>query len=93
MKLGILLGQTGRYEEALKEFHFVERLRPHNLMMLYCTGMALKDMRRCGRAVRYRQKLLEDERAYRYPGHRERAIQNIEVCRDRGVHQQRINQY
>jgi tetratricopeptide (TPR) repeat protein len=33
LRLGMLLRERGRYEEALKEFHAVERLRPHNPMM------------------------------------------------------------
>ena len=90
MRLGILLREKKSYEEALQEFHFVEKIRPHNPMMLFYTGMTLKDMGRCGRAVHYLQRFLKDPRIAKFPKKKEQAVQAIDGCGGvRGEHQRR----
>ncbi len=91
MKLGILLHSRSKNEEALKEFHFVERLRPHNSMMLYYTGMTLKDMRRCGLSIQYLQRFLKNPAAAKYTVKKKNALQGIEDCGGaRGGYQRRV---
>ena len=80
MKLGVLLKEHGNYQEALREFHFVERLRPHIPMVLFYTGMTFKQMGRCGMSVQYLNRFLKDRRGNRYPAKKEMAIAAIEEC-------------
>lgn len=90
MKLGILLLQKEKYKEALREFHFVERVRPRNSMMLFYSGITLKYMGRCGRAVQYLQRFLKDPQANRFPKKQEQALRTIRDCGGvRGGYQQR----
>ncbi len=91
MKLGILLHSRSKNEEALKEFHFVERLRPRNPMMLYYTGMTLKDMRRCGLSIQYLQRFLKNPAAGKQGVKKKNALQGIEDCGGaRGGYQRRV---
>jgi tetratricopeptide (TPR) repeat protein len=91
MKLGILLRARGGNDEALKEFHFVERLRPRNTMTIFYTGMTLKDLKRCGLSVLYLQRFLADRKAARFPKKREEAAQAINDCGGaRGGYQRRV---
>jgi tetratricopeptide (TPR) repeat protein len=80
LKLGLLLRKGGRYQEALREFHFVERLRPHNILPVYYSGMTFKDMGKCGKAVQYMNRFLKDDRAAKYPRKTEQALATIEEC-------------
>jgi tetratricopeptide (TPR) repeat protein len=80
MKLGILLKDQGRYPAALQEFHFVERARPHNPMMLFYSGMTFKQMGQCGRTVPYLHGFLKDQRINQYPQKKHIAIQAIKEC-------------
>ena len=90
LRLGMLLRERGRYEEALKEFHFVERLRPHNPMMLFYTGMTMKDVGKCGRAVQYLQRFMKHKKVNQFPRKKERAMETIEACGEKGARQRRI---
>ncbi len=91
MKLGILLRELGRYREAEKEFHFVERVRPHNLAVVFYSGMTFKDMDKCGKAVQDLNRFLKDKRADKYPRKKEMAVAAIEECGgDRPGRQKRI---
>ncbi len=93
MRLALLLREHGRYQEALKEFHFVGRLRPNYLLVAYFEGITLKDMGRCGRAVQNLNKFLKDGRANRHPQKKEKALGIIEDCGgDRPGHQRRARQ-
>ncbi len=90
MQLAALLRETGKYQEAMKEFHFVERLRPGFLLPVYFEGMTYKDMGRCGKSVQYLNKFLKDRRAVRHPAKKEKALRSIEECGgDRPGRQQR----
>ncbi len=80
MKLGILLRERGSYMEAMKEFHFVERLRPRNLPIVFYTGMTFKDLKKCGKAVQYLNRFLKDKRVGTYPQLKEQALVAIEQC-------------
>lgn len=80
MRLAILLRERGRYKEALKEFHFVERLRPNYLLTVYFEGMTYKDMGMCGKAVQYLNKFLKDGRVSKHPQKKEQALRVIEEC-------------
>ncbi len=80
MKLGVLWKKQGRNEAALKEFHFVERLRKNDPIMLFFTGMTLKDMNRCGKAVQYLQRFLKHQFAGRVPDKKGQAKQAIQDC-------------
>ena len=80
MKLGMLLREDGRYQEALKEFHFVERLRPNYLPAVYFVGMAFKDMDKCGKAVQNLNRFIKDKRVDTYPRKKEAAARAIEEC-------------
>jgi tetratricopeptide (TPR) repeat protein len=80
MKLGVLLHDRGKYQDALQEFHFVERLRPRYPMMLFYTGMTFKQLGICGRSVRYLNRFLHDPRVRNYPAKREKAVLTVEEC-------------
>jgi tetratricopeptide (TPR) repeat protein len=80
MKLGLLLKKGGEYQKALREFHFVERLRPHNVLTSYYSGVTFKDMGKCGKAVQYLNRFMKDKRAIKYPRKREQALLIIEEC-------------
>jgi tetratricopeptide (TPR) repeat protein len=80
LRLGILLRQRGRYPEAMKEFHFVERVRPHNLPVVFYSGMTYKDMGKCGKAVQYLNRFLKAKSVDQYPGKKELALAAIEQC-------------
>jgi Flp pilus assembly protein TadD len=80
MGLGVLLRDNKRYEEALQEFHLVERMRPRYPMMLFYAGMTYRDTDRCGYAVRYLQRFLNDPRSNRFPKKKEQATQTINSC-------------
>jgi len=80
MKLGIFLRESGRYQEALKEFHFVERLRPHYLPAVFFVGMTFKDMDKCGKAVQNLNRFLKDKQVDRYPRKKEAAARAVEEC-------------
>ncbi len=80
MRLAILLRERGRYKEALKEFHFVERLRPNYLLTVYFEGMTYKDMGVCGKAVQYLNKFMKDGRVSKHPQKKEQALRVIEEC-------------
>jgi len=80
MKLGMLLREDGRYQEALKEFHFVERLRPHYMPAVFFVGMTFKDMDKCGKAVQNLNRVLKDKRVDTYPRKKEAAGRAIEEC-------------
>jgi tetratricopeptide (TPR) repeat protein len=93
MRLAILLRDRGRYQEALKEFHFVERLRPDYLLTVYFEGMSYKDMDRCGKAVQYLNKFLKDRRVNMHQQKKEKALRVIEECGgDRPGRQRRVRQ-
>jgi len=81
MRLGVLLKEEGKFQEALQQFQFVERLRPHNPEMLFQTGMAFKQMDRCNRSVQYLNRFLKDPRVKSYPWKKQRALQTINECR------------
>ena len=80
VKLGLLLRETGKYQEAMREFHFVERLRPHNVLTIYYSGMTFKDMGKCGKAVQYLNRFLKDKRTEKYTRKREQALVAVEKC-------------
>ena len=89
LRLGILKRERGRYEEALQEFHFVERMRPNNPMMLFYTGMTMKDVGKCGRAVKYLQRFVKHKRVSNFPRKKEQAMKAIEACGEEGGRQRR----
>jgi len=92
LRLGILLRGLARYPEAEKEFHFVERVRPHNLPVVFYSGMTFKDMDKCGKAVQNLNRFLKDKRVDAYPRKKQMAIAAIEECGgDRPGRQKRIN--
>ncbi len=78
--LGILLREQSRPQEALRELHFVERMRPRHPVMLFNTGMTLKQMGRCGTSVRYLNKFLKSSQADQYPAYRDAAAATVEEC-------------
>ncbi len=80
LKLGIILKDQKRNQEALQEFHIVERLRPKNPMMLFYTGMTFKALNKCGRSVHYLKRFVNEMRSMKFPIKRERAIQTINEC-------------
>ncbi len=91
MRLGILLRELGRYREAEKEFHFVERVRPHNLPVVFYSGMIFKDMDKCGKAVQDLNRFLKDKRVDKFPRKKEMAAAAIEECGgDRPGRQKRV---
>ncbi len=93
MRLAALLRERGKFQEALKEFHFVERLRPGYLLTLYFEGVTYKDMERCGKSVQYLNKFLKDRRVNQYPAKKEKALRIIEECGgNRPGRQRRIRQ-
>ncbi len=93
IRLAMLLRERGKFQEALKEFHFVERLRPGYLLTLYFEGVTYKDMERCGKSVQYLNKFLQDKRVNRYPAKKEKALRIIEECGgSRPGRQRRIKQ-
>ncbi len=91
MRLGVLLREIGRYREAAKEFHFVERVRPHNLPVVFYSGMIFKDMDKCGKAVQDLNRFLKDKRVDKFPRKKEMAAAAIEECGgDRPGRQKRV---
>jgi tetratricopeptide (TPR) repeat protein len=80
LRLGVLLLERGRYEDALREFHFVERVRPHNPLMLFYTGMTYKRMGKCGPSVHYLNRFTNNPRANRFPKKKEKAAAVVEEC-------------
>lgn len=93
LRLGLVLKERGRYQEALKEFHFVERLRPHYLPVVFFTGLTLKEAGTCGKAVQYLNRFLKDPRANKCPKKKQVAIAAIEQCGgDRPGRQRRARQ-
>jgi hypothetical protein len=80
MKLGILLTEQGKYQEALREFRIVERMRPHFPEMLFHTGMTFKQLGKCGMAVRYLDRFLHDPRVIKYPAKKEKAVLIVQEC-------------
>jgi len=78
--LGVLLKDEGRYQEALQQFHVVERIRPHNIGMLFHTGMTFWQMGRCGKSVQYLNRFLNDPRVKNHPVQKQKAIQTINEC-------------
>jgi tetratricopeptide (TPR) repeat protein len=85
IKLGVLLKDEGKYQEALQQFHIVERMRPHNPEMLFYTGMTFKQMNRCHMSVQYLNRFLKDPRAKNYPWKKQKAMQTIRECRGGGL--------
>jgi Flp pilus assembly protein TadD len=83
MRLGVLLKEEGKFQEALQQFQYVERMRPHNPEMLFQTGMTFKQMDRCYRSVQYLNRFLKDPRVKNYPGKKNKAVQTINECRQR----------
>jgi Flp pilus assembly protein TadD len=77
LRLGVLLKDEGKYQEALQQFHFVERVRPHNIEMLFQTGMTFKQMGRCGKSVHYLNRFLKDPRVKNHPLRKQKAIEAI----------------
>jgi Tfp pilus assembly protein PilF len=90
MKLGVFLKQQHNYEGALEQFHIVERMQPKNPMMLFHTGTTLKNMNKCGQAVNYLERFVNDARSQKSPKKRERAIHIIENCEKTGKHRRRF---
>lgn len=80
MKLGVLLKEQKKYEDALREFHFVERMKPKNPVMLFYTGMTYKDMGKCGMSVQYLNRFLSEKRSNLSPQKKEQAAAVIEEC-------------
>lgn len=80
LSLGFLLKDSGRYQEALREFHFVERLRPHNLPIVFHAGITFKEFGKCGNAVQYLNRFLKAPRSTRYPRMRDQALMIVEEC-------------
>ena len=81
LKLGVLLKNEGKYQQALQQFQIVERTRPHNPEMLFFTGMTFKEMNRCNRSVNYLHRFLKNPRAKNYPRKEQKAMQTIKECR------------
>ena len=80
LRLGILLRARGKHLEAMKEFHFVERMRPRNLPVVFYSGMTFKDMGKCGKAVQYLNRFLKAKQADLHPKLKELAFAAIEQC-------------
>jgi predicted Zn-dependent protease len=93
LTLGLLLKERGRHQEALREFHFVERVRPRNLPVVFHAGMTFKDLGKCARAVQYFNRFLKDRRSVQYPRMREQALVIVGECGgDRPGRQRRARQ-
>lgn len=80
MKLGLLLRDRDKRREALREFHFVERLRPHNLSAIYYSGLTFKEMNSCGNAVQHLNRFLKAPQSAAFPRKKEKAASIIEEC-------------
>ncbi|NTV54633.1 MAG: tetratricopeptide repeat protein [Syntrophaceae bacterium] len=91
MMLGMLLREEGRYQDSLKEFHFVARLRPHYLPAVFYVGITFKDIGKCGKSVQYLNRFLKDKRVNQYPGKKETAIRAVEECGGARPDRQRQN--
>ncbi len=81
IRLGVLLKDEGKYQEALQQFHIVERVRPRNPEMLFYTGMTFKQMNRCNMSVQYLNRFLRDPRSKNYPLKKQKATQTVRECR------------
>jgi len=81
IKLGVILKDEGKYQQALQQFHIVERMKPHNPEMLFYTGMTFKQMNRCNMSVQYLHRFLKNPRAKNYPRKKQKAMQTIKECR------------
>lgn len=86
MKLGALLKQQGRYDEALKEFFFIERKRPNEPHMLFMTGMTHKAKGNCRMAIAYLKRFMmftkRNDRP-RIAPLKQRALEARQECGDR----------
>lgn len=92
MKLALLLRQRGKNEEALKEFHFVERLRPRNPLILFYMGVTYRDLGRCGKAIQYLQRFVQNSGPASLEKKRETARRVIAECGGglRGAHRRSV---
>ncbi|MEK6700334.1 MAG: hypothetical protein AABZ10_14980 [Nitrospirota bacterium] len=86
MKLGVLLKDQGRYDEALKEFFFIERKRPNEPHMLLMTGMTHKAKGNCRMAVAYLKRFMmytkRNDRPRMAPL-KQKALEALKECGDR----------
>jgi tetratricopeptide (TPR) repeat protein len=86
MKLGVLLKKQGRYDEALKEFQFIERKRPNEPHMLFMTGMTHKAKGNCRMAIAYLKRFMmftkRNDRP-RIAPLKQRALEARQECGDR----------
>lgn len=80
VKLGLLLKERGRYQEALKEFQFVKHMQPKHSLFPFYAGMTYKDLGKCGKAVQNLNKFLKDKRTINYPAKKDQAAAAIEAC-------------
>ncbi len=58
MRLGIVLREEGRYQDAFREFRIIEHKRPNHPQMLFQTGLTHKANGNCRLAVAYMKRLL-----------------------------------
>ncbi len=86
MKLGVLLKDQGRYDEALKEFQFIERKRPNEPHMLFMTGMTHKAKGNCRMAIAYLKRFMMYTKRNDQPRMaplKQRALEARQECGDR----------
>ena len=58
LKLGIVLREQGKYQDAFKEFRFIEHKRPNQPQMLFQTALTHKASGNCRLASAYMKRLL-----------------------------------
>lgn len=80
VRLGDLYTDQGRYRDALREYHFVERMKPHNPAIYFSIGMTHKAMMKCGLAVQNLNRFLKSPQSDRFPGKRNAALQTVDEC-------------
>jgi Tfp pilus assembly protein PilF len=86
MKLGVLLKDQGRYDEALREFQFIEQKRPNEPHMLFMTGMTHKAKGNCRMAIAYLKRFMMFTKRNGRPRiarMRQSALETRQECGDR----------
>ncbi len=86
MKMGVLLKDQGRYDEALKEFQFIEQKRPNEPHMLFMTGMTHKAKGNCRMAAAYFKRFMLFTRRNERPRIqvlRHKAVEALQACGER----------
>ncbi|OGW46085.1 MAG: hypothetical protein A2X57_05765 [Nitrospirae bacterium GWD2_57_8] len=86
MKLGLLLKERGRHNEALKEFHLVEKVRPRDPRMLFHSGMTHYTIGNCRQSASYLTRFLKIAQNAKRPVVQKmkgEALQAVQDCRDR----------